>query len=50
MSIDPQSYINQLFTVVDTVSILIYTPEGDFKRVYCPFKVLIRTSRRIEKR
>jgi hypothetical protein len=41
MKTDPQTYINQLFTIVDTKSILIYTSEGRFKRLYCPFMVIV---------
>lgn len=41
MKVDPQTYINQLFTIVDTKSILVYTTDGEFKRIYCPFDVLV---------
>ncbi len=41
MKVNPQTYINQLFTVVDTSSILVYTSEGSFKRIHCPFNVMV---------
>jgi len=41
MKIDPKTYINQLFAVVDTKSILIYTPDKRFRRIYCPFYVKV---------
>lgn len=41
MKTDPKTYINQLFTVVDTSSILVYTSDKRFKRIYCPFDVIV---------
>ena len=41
MKTDPKTYINQLFTVVDTKSILVYTHDQRFKRIYCPFDVIV---------
>jgi hypothetical protein len=38
---DPKTYINQLFAVVDTRSILVYTDKHSFKRIYCPFNVIV---------
>ena len=41
MKIDPKTYVDQLFTIVDTKSILVYTRKGNFRRIYCPFSVLV---------
>jgi hypothetical protein len=42
MSDETRQYILDLFAVVSTDSILIITPEGQLKRLNCPFNVVCR--------
>lgn len=37
-----RQYIMELFKIVGTNSLLIITPQGRLKRLYCPFKVVCK--------
>lgn len=38
---DNRDYIQELFKMVPTDSILVIDRKGEIKRIYCPFKVVV---------
>ena len=38
---DPEEYLYELSKFVDSKSVLVINPDGDLKRIYCPFPVIL---------
>lgn len=44
MSEKARKYILELFKIVDTNSILVISPNGKLRRIYCPFVVICKVN------